>query len=104
MHAAIFAIILVVSMVNAILDFLSAHPIATMLLLSGICLLSSRQDEANGFRGRAIFWQAVSVFVLICFVAASIKWRMWLLCVAALAALALEAWLAKRWWGRWWLE
>lgn len=91
-------------MISEILDFLSAHPIVTMLLLSGICLLSSRQDEANGYRGRAIFWQAVSVFVLVCFVAASIIWRMWLVCVTALAALAFEGWLAKRWWGRWWLE
>jgi hypothetical protein len=41
---------------------------------------------------------------LICFVAASIMWRTWLVCGVALVALAFEAWLTKRWWGRWWLE
>jgi hypothetical protein len=91
-------------MIGRILDFLSVHPIVTMLLLSGICLLSSRQDEANGHRGGAIFWQVVSVFVLVCFIAASIIWRMWLLCVVGLLVLGFEAWLAKRWWGCWWRE
>ena len=85
-------------MIERILDFLSAHPILTMLLLSGSCLLSSRQDEAHGYRGGAVFWQGVALFVLICFVASSILWRMWLVCAVALAALGLEAWLAKRWW------
>ena len=80
------------------IDVFEAFPIVVGLLVSGICLVSSRQDVSHGHRGEAIFWQVVAIWVMICSVAAMCVYRLWFNLLVAVAALGLEIWFAKRWW------
>jgi hypothetical protein len=83
---------------NSTVDFLVAHPVLIYLLGSGACLLSSRQDVKAGCTREGIFWQVLAIFALVCGVVTLVLYHMWFNATVALAALAGEIWLAKRWW------
>jgi hypothetical protein len=77
--------------------FLSDHSTVAALLLSGVALLSSRQDAGRQREFAAVFWQGFALFVLVVYLLTAMVHRWWLSIPVVAASLCVEIWLARRW-------
>jgi hypothetical protein len=68
------------------------------LVVSGVFLISSRQDVGLGAAIGAGFSQFMALFVLVALVVTALVSKWWIEALVGIAALCVEAWLTKRWW------
>jgi hypothetical protein len=78
--------------------FLSDHSTVAALLLSGLALLSSRQDAGRQREFAAILWQGFALFVLVVYLLTAMVHRWWPSIPVVAASLCAEIWLTRSWW------
>ena len=85
-------------MIGWVFGFLVDHTTVAALVLSGLALLSSRQDADRRRMFGAIFWQGLALFVLVLNLMLALVYHWWVSVPVITVALSVEIWFAKRWW------